>query len=265
MNGLAAAWRAERTKALATKGWLTWGLAIFVTAAGVSALLGVLIVSLGPDDGSGPVHEQDTARSVYSSPLTLCYLMSLAAGVGVYARERRQVSLPMTLLITARRSHVILAKYLLGLTLGTWCGVAYLAGILVGGGTILFTHGEAVVPTMGVARTLAVLVSLFALWCTFGVGLGMCLSVMPALLTGFALALVLPVAFSPMLGGSPWGRKIINLFPGIATNASTEPFTGDAGVLWLPWWGSYAVLVLWVLLVALLGVRAVLRAEIDVD
>ena len=265
MRGLAIAWRAEQTKALATKVWLAWGLVIFISAVGLSVLMGALIISFGTDDVSEVLYRQDVARSVYTSALPFCYLMAFAAGVKVYAGERRQVSLPMTLLIAPRRIHAVLAKYVLGLVLGLWCGIAYVVGVLIGGGSVLVTHGQALIPTIGVVRTLMVMLTLFALWCVFGVGLGMCLAVIPALLTGFALAFVLPAATSSFLSTSLWGRKLITLFPGVATNMSTEPETGEFGVAWLPWWGSYTVLVLWVLLVTVLGSHAVLRAEIDVD
>lgn len=265
MSGLATAWRAEWAKALAARDWLTWGLGIFVTATGVSALMGSLILSLAADDVSGTMHGQYAAQSVYASPLVLCYLMALAVGINVYARERRQASLPMAMLITPKRIHVILAKYALGLALGAWYGVAYVAGVLIGGGGTLLAHGQVAILTVPVIRTLAVIISLLALWCFFGVGLGMCLSVMPALLTGFTLAFVFPAATSPLLSSSSWGRKIITLFPGVATNLSTDPEIGEFGVAWLPWWGSYAVLVLWVLITALLGARIVLNADIEVD
>lgn len=265
MSGLAKAWRAEWVKALFTRDWLIWGLGIFAVAAGVSTLMGVLILSLAVDDGSGTMREQYVAQSVYTSPLTLCYLMALAGGINIYARERRQTSLPMVMLITSKRIYVVLAKCALGLTLGAWYGVAYVAGALVGGGNTLLIHEQIAIPTMAVVRTLIVIISLLSLWCFFGVGLGMCLAAIPALLTGFALALVLPAVISPLLSSSSWGRKIITLFPGAATNLAAQPETGEFGVAWLPWWESYVVLIVWVLITVLLGARTVLHADIEVD
>lgn len=226
--------------------------------------MGALILSLGMEDIPGIVSEQDRARSIYASPLTFCYLLALAVGVNIYAQERRQRSLPMSFLIVPRRVYVALAKYAIGGALGTYFGAVYVIGVLVGGGGMLLTHGQELVVTWDIARALAVMVTLLALWCILGAALGMCFSVVPALLTGFTLALVLPAIVSPVLSSSSWGRLVISLLPGVATNMSTEPVTADFASTWLPWWGSYIALLLWVVSIAVIGIRLVTRSEIDV-
>ena len=265
MRSFSIVWSAERTKLLASKAWLKWSLSIFVAAAGVSALMGSFIISADADEILAMNNGQNVVRSVYSSPLMLCYLIAFASGVSVYARERRQKSLPMIMLISPRRDLVVLSKLVLGLILGTWYGLVYVSGVLLAGGSVLLAHGQELIPTIGVARTLIVMVSLFSLWCVFGVGLGMFLDTTISLFTGFMLTLLLPSLTSMLFSGSSWGRKINALYPGVATNLSTEPAMVGLGTTWLPWWGSYGVVVLWVVLAALIGMRAVLRADIDVD
>lgn len=265
MTGMKAAWRAEWAKTVGTRSWLWWGIGICAVAAGISALLGELILSLEVNTIAGTVTVHDQVRGIYTSPLTVCYLMALVAGVNIYAKERRQTSLAMTVLIAPRRIHVILAKYALAAVVGTWCGFLYVVGVLLGGGSVLLAHGLDLIPDLSIVRILAVMLSLFVLWCLFGTGLGMCLPALPALFTGFALALVLPAVMSPILAGVEWGRKCIPLFPGVATNMATEPENEAFMTTWIPWWGSYIVVCVWVGIIAVLGARSVLRAEIAVD
>ena len=133
--------RAEFRKFFTTRMW--WGLAIamFIAGAGLAVLFGFLFTQ-APDPslpaGQGPPTgtPEQIANSVYTSGLSIGYLLTLTIGVMQIGSEYRHKTITSTFLSTPRRVRVMVAKVTSLLGIGGFYGVVFLLGGLVLNATV---------------------------------------------------------------------------------------------------------------------------------
>src|SRR5689334_12193508 len=152
--------KAEFRKFFTTRMWWGMAIAMFVAGAGLAVLFGFLFTQT-PDPNAPPGQGVPTgtpeqiANSVYTSGLSLGYLLTLTIGVMQIGSEYRHKTITSTFLGTPKRAKVMGAKIIALLGIGAIYGLISLIGSIIAGALVLNARGFEPFPTAGVFRTLA--------------------------------------------------------------------------------------------------------------
>lgn len=136
--------RAELRKFFSTRLWWGMAIAVLVTGAAFAVLFGFILTSegLGPGAPALPINDALLARTVFTSGLSVGYLLTLAVGVLMVGSEYRHQTITATFLATPRRATVMAAKVLALLVIGGFYGVLSLAGSVSAGAIVLSSQGH---------------------------------------------------------------------------------------------------------------------------
>ncbi|MSS84456.1 ABC transporter permease subunit [Actinomycetaceae bacterium WB03_NA08] len=210
----------------------------------------------------------DTARSVYSTALSVGYVFPLLVGALAVTGEFRHHTIVPTFLTIARRGTALGAKLI------SQCIIGFLFGLIAFGSTIiaaliiLTANGH----TTGLGEVETWLMILrgvvaMGIWAMIGVGLG-------SLVPNQAAVLVIAIAFTQFLEPilrmvamfSPVSAKIGSFLPGAASDAfcgSSAFSVMQMGSSSLQWWAGCLVLLAYAGVFAALGYLLRWRRDVD--
>ncbi|KQZ89026.1 ABC transporter permease [Phycicoccus sp. Root563] len=268
---MTAAVRAEFRKFFSTRMWWGMAIAMFVAGAGLAVAFGFLYTSdaftNGTAQGAPSGTAEQIANSVYTSGLSIGYLLTLTIGVLQIGAEYRHKTITSTFLSVPRRGRVMGAKVIALLGIGAIYGIISLVGSVIAGAIILNAKGFEPFPTSGVFRTLALSLLVLGLWALIGLGAGILIpNQVAALLIAIGVAwIVEPLA---RFGLSFWefGREhVVEYLPGAATNAMVNGVqqTGENAAPTLEWWAAALVLAAYAAVLAGLGSLRTIRSDIS--
>ena len=259
--------RAELRKFFTTRMW--WGLAIpiFVAAAGMAALVGLLMAgspSSGPGAPAAPgLDDPAMVRSVYTGGLGVSYLLTLAAGVMAIGSEYRHKTITGTFLATPKRSLVMLAKVVSLLVIGMFYGLVSLLGSVSVGAAIIALKGHAPFPDSSVWRTLALSLLVLGLWALIGLGAGILIpNQVAALLISIGVAWIVEPILALVLSFQSWGQGIAKFFPSSATTSMVGSFGQNPETPTLSWWAGALVLVGYATVMSGVGTGLTVRRDV---
>lgn len=261
--------RSELRKFFSTRLWWGMALAIVLSGAAFAVLFGLLLTSDALPQGAPPLPTSDAllARTVFTSGLSVGYLLTLAVGVMMVGSEYRHKTITATFLATPRRVTVMGAKTVALLLIGGFYGLLSLAGSVSAGAVVLSARGHEPFEDPEVWRTLALALLVLGLWSLIGLGAGILIpNQVAALLIAIGVAWIVEPIVGAVLPLSDWGKGVVPYLPSQATNAALGlQSTGfDGGpVTTLPWWGGALVLAAYAAVMAGLGTWRTLRADIS--
>ena len=144
--------RSEFRKFFTTRMWWGMAIAIFV-AGGAFAALFTFVVNQGTTGGPGgrPIIGDDTqiANSVYTSGISVGYLLLLTIGVMSIGSEYRHKTISATFLATPKRTRAMLAKVVALIGIGAVYGLISLVGSVAVGAVGLHPDRPARLPVLG--------------------------------------------------------------------------------------------------------------------
>ena len=259
--------RAELRKFFTTRMW--WGMAIpvFTIAAGLAALVALLVAGSpagGPGTPAAPqLDDPVMVRSVYTGGLGVSYLLTLAIGVMAIGSEYRHKTITGTFLATPKRSVVMLAKTVALLVIGGFYGLLSLAGSVSVGASIIAIRGYSPFPDSSVWRTLALSLLVLGLWALIGLGAGILIpNQVAALLIAIGVAWIVEPIVGMILSFQSWGQGVAKFFPSAASTSMVGAFGQNPDAPMLSWWAGALVLAAYA--VGMAGVGTVLTLRRDV-
>ena len=264
--------KAEFRKFFTTRMW--WGLAIamFVAGAGLAVLFGFLFTqapdpSAAPGQGVPTGTPEQVANSVYTSGLSIGYLLTLTIGVMQIGSEYRHKTITSTFLGTPKRARVMGAKVIALLGIGAIYGLISLVGSIIAGAIVLNARGFAPFPEVGVFRTLALSLLVLGLWALVGLGAGILIpNQVAALLISIGVAWIVEPLAGFGLSFWDFGRDhIVPYLPSQATSAMVSGVTqgGENAAKPLAWWGGALVLAAYAAVLAGFGSWRTVRSDIS--
>ncbi|GAA4719475.1 ABC transporter permease [Pedococcus ginsenosidimutans] len=268
---MTAAVRAEFRKFFTTRMWWGMAIAMFVAGAGLAVAFGFLYTSDSFNNGSGqgtPTGSpEQIANSVYTSGLSIGYLLTLTIGVMQIGAEYRHKTITSTFLGVPRRGRVMAAKVLALLGIGAIYGIISLVGSIVAGALILNAKGFEPFPTSGVFRTLALSLLVLGLWALIGLGAGILIpNQVAALLIAVGVAWIVEPLAGFGLSFWDFGREhIVPYLPSAATQAMVNGVSsGNPNASQpLAWWGGALVLAAYAAVLAGFGSWRTVRSDIS--
>jgi len=262
--------RAEFRKFFTTRMWWGMAIAIFVAGAGLAVAFGFFLTNGDVSSGAegAPVGDaEQIANSVYTSGLSVGYLLTLVIGVMQIGSEYRHKTITGTFLGTPKRATVMGAKVISLLGIGALYGLISLVGSVVAGSIVLSARGFEAFPTAGVFRTLALSLLVLGLWALIGLGAGILIpNQVAALLISVGVAWIVEPIASILLGLWEFGREhIVPYLPSGVTAAMTNGVSqgGENAVKPLAWWAGALVLAAYAAVMAGLGSWRTVRADIS--
>ena len=262
--------RAEFRKFFTTRMW--WGLAIamFVAGAGLAVVFG-FVFTIEPDPSDPSPSPTGTplqiANSVYTSGLSIGYLLTLTIGVMQIGSEYRHKTITSTFLGTPKRARVMGAKVIALLGIGAIYGLISLVGSIIAGAIVLNARGFAPFPEVGVFRTLALSLLVLGLWALVGLGAGILIpNQVAALLISIGVAWIVEPLAGFGLSFWDFGRDhIVPYLPSQATSAMVSGVTqgGENAAKPLAWWGGALVLAAYAAVLAGFGSWRTVRSDIS--
>jgi ABC-type transport system involved in multi-copper enzyme maturation permease subunit len=269
---MTAAVRAELRKFFTTRLWWGMAIAMFVLGAAFAVLFGFLL-TMEADPGTSPGQGPPTgtplqvANSVYTSGLSVGYLLTLTIGVLQIGAEYRHKTITSTFLATPRRGRVMAAKVLALLGIGALYGIVSLVGSVAAGAVVLNARGFDPFPAAEVLRTLALGLLVLGLWALIGLGAGILIpNQVAALLIAVGVAWIVEPLAGFALGFWDWGRdNIVPYLPSAATNAMVNGVQqgGDNASQPLSWWAGALVLAAYAAVLAGFGSWRTVRSDIS--
>ncbi|SDO65401.1 ABC-2 family transporter protein [Pedococcus dokdonensis] len=263
--------KAEFRKFFTTRMW--WGLAIamFVAGAGLAVLFGFLFTqpqsAADVANGAPTGTPEQIANSVYTSGLSIGYLLTLTIGVMQIGSEYRHKTITSTFLGTPKRAKVMGAKVIALLGIGAIYGLISLAGSIIAGAIVLSSRGFAAFPTAGVFRSLALSLLVLGLWALIGLGAGILIpNQVAALLISIGVAWIVEPLAGFGLSFWEFGKDhIVQYLPSAATQAMVNGVTqgGDNSVKPLAWWAGALVLAAYAAVLAGFGSWRTVRSDIS--
>lgn len=273
--------RSELRKYFTTRMWWGMALAMFLVGALFAAFTGYFTLY-----GQLPVGGGDTmiemgevlpdltrARMIYSGGIQFAYMLALVIGVLSMGSEFRHKTLSITFLAGPRRHQVILAKVASLVIILVVNALAHIAGALVGGGILLTTAGESLLPDLGaLAQTFALMALILVVWGLIGLGLGVLIpNQVAALFLGIAITLIVePLVAFALTFFDGWD-VVASYFPSQATTATLSLYSGmdpaisaamGAGGDQLSWWGGALTLLAYAAVMTLIGLWLTRRRDI---
>lgn len=260
---------AELLKFFTTRLWWGMALAVLLSGAGFAVLFGFILTSEGLGGGAPalPLTDALLARTVYTSGLSVGYLLTLAVGVMMVGSEYRHKTITATFLTTPRRATVMGAKTVALLVIGGFYGLLSLAGSVSAGAVVLSSKGHQPFGDPEIWRTLALALLVLGLWALIGLGAGILIpNQVAALLIAIGVAWIVEPIVGAVLPLTEWGKDVVPYLPSRATNAAlglkNAGFGGDP-VSTLSWWAGALVLAAYAAAMAGLGTWRTLRADIS--
>jgi hypothetical protein len=254
MNGFLPVLRSELGKVRATR--MTYGLLVTALALVVLSVLAIVLPSRSPD-GPSPLEGAGGVRLVLSSA-DAGMLFVLILGILTITGEFRHGTATWTFLATPRRDRVVAAKLAAASVTGLAYAVACLAVMLAVALPLLATIDAARLPTVAeVVSVSGAALAAYTLYAMLGVAVG-------ALLRNQVAAIVVMLAWSFVVESlvllllPTVGRWL----PGNASSALTSGGDRQFGIDLLPPWAGGLVLLGYVVVLAVLGSRLVLRRDI---
>ena len=268
---MTAAVRAELRKFFTTRMWWGMAIAMFIAGAGLAVAFGFLYTSDSFSDGAGQGAPTGTpeqiANSVYTSGLSIGYLLTLTIGVMQIGSEYRHKTITSTFLGVPRRGRVMGAKVIALLGIGALYGIISLVGSVIAGSLILSAKGFEAFPTSGVFRTLALSLLVLGLWALIGLGAGILIpNQVAALLIAVGVAWIVEPLAGFGLSFWEFGRdNIVPYLPSAATSAMVNGVSqgGDNAVQPLAWWGGALILAGYAAVLAGFGSWRTIRSDIS--
>ena len=260
--------RSEFRKFFTTRMWWGMAIAIFV-AGGAFAALFAWVVDQGSAGGPGatPIAGSDTqvANTVYTSGLSVGYLLLLTIGVLSIGAEYRHKTISATFLAVPRRTRAMLAKVVSLVGIGALYGLVSLVGSVAVGAVALSLIDRPLFPSSEVYRSLALSLLVLGLWALIGLGIGILIpNQVAALLIGVGVAWIVEPLLGLALRAWEFGRENVAQFlPSSATNAVVNGITQGSGEVRLEWWGGALVLATYAVLLAGFGIWRTTRADIS--
>jgi hypothetical protein len=264
--------KAELRKFFTTRMWWGMAIAMFLAGAAFAVAFGFLLTmaadpSTPPGQGQPTGSPEQIANSVYTSGLSVGYLLTLTIGVLQIGSEYRHKTITSTFLAVPKRAKVMGAKIIALLGLGALYGIISLAGSLIAGAIVLNARGFEPFPTSGVVRTLALSLLVLGLWALIGLGAGILIpNQVAALLIAIGVAWIVEPLAGFGLGFWDWGRDhIVPYLPSAATQAMVNGVNqgGPNAADPLTWWGGALVLAAYAALLAGFGSWRTVRSDIS--
>jgi ABC-2 type transport system permease protein len=266
---MTAAIRSEFRKFFTTRLWWGMAIAMFVLGAVFAVAFGFLL-TLEPDPGAQgqptgtPVQ---VANSVYTSGLSVGYLLTLTIGVLQIGAEYRHKTITSTFLGTPKRGRVMAAKVISLLGIGALYGLVSLVGSVIAGAIVLNARGFDPFPGTEVLRTLALGLLVLGLWALIGLGAGILIpNQVAALLIAVGVAWIIEPLAGFGLSFWDWGRdNIVPYLPSAATGAMVNGVQqgGDNAAQPLAWWAGALVLAAYAAVLAGFGSWRTVRSDIS--
>jgi hypothetical protein len=259
----------EFRKFFTTRLW--WGMAIgtFVAAAAFAGLFGALASRTGLGDpaqgGLPPMSDHQIAVNVYSSGVSVGYLLTLAIGVLTIGSEYRHKTMTSTFLATPRRVTVMWAKVISLLGIGGLYGVVFIIGSVAVGATVLSVRGMPAFAGAGsIVRTLVLILLVLGLWELIGLGAGILIpNQVAALLIAIGVAWIVEPIAGALLSTQSWGAGVAQFLPSRATTAVLQSYNGGGEAEQLSWWAGALVLAAYAALMAGIGSALTVRRDIS--
>ncbi len=265
--------RSEFRKFFTTRMW--WGMAIGVFAAGVLFALAFAFLVAGAEmgaPGSGAprapgLNNPEMVKLVYTSGVSVGYLLTLAIGVLMVGSEYRHKTVTSTFLATPRRWVVMAAKVIALVGVGVFYGLVSLLGSVGTGAAVVLAKGYQPFPDSSIWRTLAMCLVVLALWALIGLGAGILIpNQVAALLVSIGVAWIVEPILGSIVAGQSWGASVAPYFPSNATNGvlaiDTATLNAQTNFTPLTWWVAGLVLVGYAAVMA--GIGTVLTVRRDV-
>lgn len=175
---------AEFLKLRTTRSWMGYLAALVLLSAIVAAGYAGTVDLFEPEDLSADIVSTSTTAG----------LIALLVGIVVVTSEWRHGTITRTLLVTPRRSRVLVAKELIGLFVGAVAALIGIAVVLAVAITILWRRDASFDFGADVALRIALVIIASALWGSIGVGVG-------ALLKGQTFAIVAAILWFVLVEG----------------------------------------------------------------
>lgn len=258
--------QAEIRKVTTTRLWWIMLICAFVLGGAYAAFPATVAMVQGQaNDVLPPFQDVGIVRSVYNGGNTVTRVLALVVGIYAMGSEYRYQTLAGSYLAAPRRLRLALAKAVSLALFGLLYGVAsVLAGVLVGVPFIRSQNGSFFFDQLTTWRSLLLDVTSIALWTMMGFGIGI-------LIKNLLVAMVVGIGFGfvvePMVSWLFLRQGLdtaLNLLPTGATNAmlgSTSPVL-FAPVHPFPWAQALAVLAVWCLVPAIVGVLTAGRGDL---
>ena len=269
---MSAAIRAEFRKFFTTRMWWGMAIAMFLAGAALAVAFGFLLTlesdpNTPPGEGPPTGSAVQVANSVYTSGLSIGYLLTLTIGVLQIGSEYRHKTITSTFLAIPKRAKVMGAKIIALLGLGALYGLISLVGSLIAGAITLSARGFEPIPSNEVYRTLALSLLVLGLWALIGLGAGILIpNQVAALLIAVGVAWIVEPLASFGLSFWEWGRdNIVPYLPSAATQAMVNGVSqgGPNTAQPLQWWGGALVLAAYAALLAGFGSWRTVRSDIS--
>ncbi len=268
---MTAAVRAELRKFFTTRLWWGMAIAIFIAGAGLAVAFGFLYTSdsftSGAGQGAPTGTPEQIANSVYTSGISIGYLLTLVIGVMQIGSEYRHKTITSTFLGVPKRGRVMGAKVIALLGIGAIYGIISLVGSIIAGSIVLSARGFEAFPTSGVFRTLALSLLVLGLWALIGLGAGILIpNQVAALLIAVGVAWIVEPLAGFGLSFWTFGREhIVPYLPSAATQSMVNGVSqgGDNTAQPLAWWGGALVLIAYAAVLAGFGSWRTVRSDIS--
>lgn len=258
--------RAEFLKVFTTKAWWILALILFVYV-GFSATIFAFIFGSVSNASAFPTTVKPI-NIILSLAGSSAYVFPLLLGILIVTAEYRTKTIVPTYLAAPARRSVLVAKSIVGLTMGAGFSLVSLAAALAVGGTILEIAQPGSFAHLDVWMALRV-IGAVALWAGIGVGIG---ALIVNQIAAIVVALVFMQFLEPILrlvaGVWSWSKTVAQFLPGAASDSfvgvnalSGQTGAGDADTM--QWWGGGLVLVAYV--VVLMVLAGVTRVRADVN
>jgi len=221
----------------------------------------------GPNSG-GPrnpgLDNVAMVSTVYTSGLSIAYLLTLTVGVMAIGSEYRHMTITSTFLNTPKRVLVMVAKIASLLAIGVFYGVVFLIGSVGAGATCIALKGFSPIPEAGpITRTLALSLLVLGLWALIGLGAGILIpNQVAAILIAVGAAFIVEPLLVFGLSLASWGQPIIPYLPSSATSAMVGQISGTANLELLSWWAGALVLVAYAATLAGIGTLLTVRRDV---
>ena len=260
--------RSEFRKFFTTRIWWGMAIAIFV-AGGAFAALFTWVVNHGHHGGPGGqgIFGDDTqiANTVYTSGISVGYLLLLTIGVMSIGSEYRHKTISATFLATPDAPAPCWPRSWRCIGIGALYGLISLIGSVAVGAVGLTLIDRPLFPSSEVVRSLALSLLVLGLWALIGLGIGILIpNQVAALLIGIGVAWIVEPLIGFAMSAWEFGREhIVQFFPSSATNAVVNGISQSADEVRLEWWGGALVLATYAVLLAGFGIWRTTRADIS--
>jgi ABC-2 type transport system permease protein len=259
--------RSEFRKFFTTRLWWGMAIAIFVAGGAFAALFTWVVDqgTTGAPGGQGIIGDDtQIANTVYTSGISVGYLLLLTIGVLSIGSEYRHKTISATFLATPRRTRAMLAKVSALIGIGALYGLISLVGSVAVGAVGLTLIDRPLFPSSEVIRSLALSLLVLGLWALIGLGIGILIpNQVAALLIGIGVAWIVEPLLGLALGAWEFGKdNIAPYLPSSATNAVVGGITQSPDQVQLSWWVASLVLAGYAVVLSGFGIWRTARADI---